>query len=87
MTDPSKASSRRAPASPTPIKGGFAPFTERESTLVRYALAEYRHQIGVRGKPGPGGFEALTSEERGSLARFAATRARPDKPRIAVTPA
>jgi hypothetical protein len=88
MTDHPKPSSRRAPAEPTPVKGGIAPFTERESTLVKFALAHYRHQIGVRGRPVAGsGFDKLTTEERESLAELAATRARQDKPRITVTPA
>jgi hypothetical protein len=70
------------------VKGGIEPFTERESVLIKFALAHYRHQIGVRGKPSTGsGFDTLTKEERESLAESAATRARQDKPRVTVTPA
>src|SRR5262245_61074999 len=87
MADLNKPSSRHAPAEHTPIKGGFKPFTERESILIKYALAEYRHQIGVRGKVGPGGFDALTPGECDALAEFAATRARKDKLRIRSRPA
>jgi hypothetical protein len=88
MTDDPKPSSRRARAEPVPAKGGIKPFTERELTLIKFALVEYRHQIGVRGKPGAGsGFDRLAGEERESLAEIAATRARKDKPRITVTPA
>jgi hypothetical protein len=87
-SDDTRPSSRRAPAERTPAKSGIEPFTERESVLVKFALAHYRHQIGVRGKPGAGsGFDTLTPEERESLAELAATRARQDKPRITVTPA
>lgn len=87
MSDDSRPSSKRAPAEPTPVKGGIAPFTERESVLIKFALAHYRHQIGVRGAPGAGsGFDALSKQERESLAEFAATRARQDKARITVLP-
>jgi hypothetical protein len=54
--------------------------------LIKFTLAHYRHQIDVRGKPGAGsGFETLNAQERDSLAKFAATRARQDAPRITVT--
>jgi hypothetical protein len=83
-----KPSSRRAPAERTPVKGGIEPFTERESLLIKFALAHYRHQIGIRGKPGAGsGFDRLTQDEREALAEFAATRARQDKARVTVSPA
>lgn len=50
---PDNTSGRRQPAEPTSVDGVDA-FTPREWRLMKFVLAQYRHQIGVRGEIGGG---------------------------------